>query len=205
MPRSHQSAVSGCGPGRQIPALDAFCVARHFLPCPHFISKLAPTAGRRVVWHLDLSLLSFIPPSLSKSSERPLPTERLGFSRPFVLWPLACNTPVPLGYEHTARPHPGDPLPVCSSNDALYAFSSPLEPHQLAFTFLLSLFVCRVLVCFLNVHPILTRSLPMKLPAHLSCPRGNCGLSVTWVYSGVLLGQVEHGPSLPKHPSPPAV
>lgn len=40
VPRSHQSALSGCGPGRQIPALDTFYVAKHFLPCPPFISIL---------------------------------------------------------------------------------------------------------------------------------------------------------------------
>ena len=88
---------------------------------------------RRVVWHLDLSLHCSLPPSLSESSERPLPTEQLGV-RQFVLRPLACNTPMCLGCEHTALTHPGDPLPMCSSNDALNVFSSPLEPRWLAFT-----------------------------------------------------------------------
>lgn len=109
MPRSHQSAVSGCGPGRQIPALDAFCVAKHFLPCPHFISKLAPTAGRRVVWHLDLSLCSFPPPLLSESSERPFPTERLGFSRLCSgHWP--ATLPCPLD-TNTLPPPPTQGIP----------------------------------------------------------------------------------------------
>ena len=45
MPRSHQPAVSGCGPGRQIPILDAFCVAKRFLPCPHFISTQEGLSG----------------------------------------------------------------------------------------------------------------------------------------------------------------
>lgn len=42
MPTSHQSALSGCGPERQIPGLDTFYVASHFLPCPPFVSKLTP-------------------------------------------------------------------------------------------------------------------------------------------------------------------